>query len=70
MPCHRACLSSDAGNWRELQFRETVYSAWIDRNYDFNASSLRLGYSSLVQPKQILGTHNTPYHASTTRLTL
>ena len=40
--------------WREVRFAEEAYSVWSQDNYEFDSQLLRLGYSSLVTPKQVL----------------
>eukprot|EP01036_Dinobryon_divergens_P029792 gene29792-38937_t len=40
--------------WREVRFAEEAFSLWSQDNYEFDSQFLRLGYSSLVTPKQVL----------------
>jgi oligopeptidase B len=45
------------GPWREVALPEQAYSLWFGDNCDFHSEWLRLGYSSLVTPKQVLDCH-------------
>ena len=40
--------------WEELKFEESLWSVWADKNMQYKATSLRIGYSSLVTPKRIM----------------
>lgn len=42
------------GNWEPLVFPEETYSAWLSDNYCFESTTLRVGYSSFLTPRQIL----------------
>lgn len=43
--------------WREVVLPEQAYSLWFGDNCEFSSEWLRLGYSSLVTPKQVLDYH-------------
>ena len=45
---------SKIGEWKRCPWPEEVYSVWAGENYEFDTTSLRLGYSSLITPKQVL----------------
>ena len=45
---------SSTGAWKRCPWPEAVYSVWAGNNHEFATTSLRLGYSSLVTPKQVL----------------
>ena len=47
-------MSGGDREWREVQFPEPIYSVWAGPNCEFDSSSIRLGYSSPVTPKQVL----------------
>ena len=44
----------DIASWKRCEWPEAVYSVWEVQNYEFNVSTIRLAYSSLITPKQIL----------------
>jgi len=40
--------------WKRCDWPEAVYSVWQSSNYEFDSSKIRLGYSSLLSPKQVI----------------
>ena len=44
----------DASEWRAIPFAESCHSVWCGANFVYSAGVLRLGYSSLVTPKQVI----------------
>jgi Prolyl oligopeptidase, N-terminal beta-propeller domain len=46
----------DDAEWRMLTFNESCHSVWCGNNCVYTSTSLRLGYSSLVTPKQVIFT--------------
>lgn len=47
-------VDEDLSQWTRCQWPEDVYSVWQGRNCEFDSSKIRLGYSSLLSPKQVL----------------
>ena len=41
-------------DWHAVSFPEVVYSIWAGDNYIYDSNVLRLGYSSLLTPKQVV----------------
>jgi oligopeptidase B len=40
-------------NWNKVKVPEDAYSIWPEPNRDYTANVIRLGYSSLLTPKQV-----------------
>jgi oligopeptidase B len=49
-----ASARSGFQDWLEVPLQETTYSIWTDKNFVFETTNLRLGYSSFVTPRQII----------------
>ncbi len=46
--------SADFGKWTAVPFSEVAYSLWAGDNCVYDSKTLRLGYSSLLTPKQVI----------------
>ena len=46
--------SADIGKWTAVPFSEVAYSLWAGDNCVYDSKTLRLGYSSLLTPKQVI----------------
>jgi protease II len=46
--------TKDDAEWRAVPFHEACHSVWSGANFVYSSPLLRLGYSSLVTPKQVL----------------
>ena len=46
--------TKDNTEWRAIPFAEDSHSVWCGANFVYSSPLLRLGYSSLVTPKQVL----------------
>jgi oligopeptidase B len=46
--------SAEYNAWKAVTFPDAVYSVWSGDNYVYESKTLRLGYSSLLTPKQVI----------------
>jgi oligopeptidase B len=51
---HCGAASPDLNQWKPVAFPEQLYSIWPGDNYVYDSKALRLGYSSLLTPKQVI----------------